>query len=240
MENTESQSTNALVGMFSDSAKARFARVQKPVEVKKPKAQITEPANDESGKEESKKKERKPKKNSKEAPNDDGEEATATETTPETADENADVDMDVDAAIDTSNNDRTLFVGNLSINLEAKDVTRIFSKYGKIESIRFRSVPVAGIKVDRAGDQNLVKKVCANINRLGDQKGSVNAYIVYKDAISVQAAFVENNSLVENRHIRVDTANPTLFDTQRSVFIGNLPYKIDEEELREHFSKVKS
>ncbi|RDD44937.1 RNA-binding protein 34 [Trichoplax sp. H2] len=40
-------------------------------------------------------------------------------------------------------NDRTIFVGNLPLHCKSKDVKKLFSRYGNIESIRFRSIPVA-------------------------------------------------------------------------------------------------
>jgi nucleolar protein 12 len=142
--------------------------------------------------------------------------------------------------VDETKNDRTLFVGNLPISMSSqKAILKYFSKYGKIESIRIRSVPISGIKIDRAGDQNLVKKVCANQHKYGDQKSSVNAYIVYEDVTKIEEIInAENNKLIENRHIRVDKVNPSLFDQQKSIFIGGLPYRIDEEEVREFFAKV--
>ncbi len=139
---------------------------------------------------------------------------------------------------DPAKDDRTLFVGNLPISMDQKAIIKLFKEYGKIESVRIRSIPIAGMKVDKAGDQNLVKKVSAVRHTFGDQKSSFNAYVVFEDAASVEPALVENNRVIDNRHIRVDRMNPTLFDTQRSLFIGNLPYRVDEEEVREYFAKV--
>lgn len=142
------------------------------------------------------------------------------------------------ATNDPAKDDRTLFVGNLPISMDQKAIIKLFKEYGKVESVRIRSIPIAGMKVDKAGDQNLVKKVSAVRHTFGDQKSSFNAYVVFEDAASVEPALVENNRVIDNRHIRVDRMNPTLFDTQRSLFIGNLPYRVDEEEVREYFAKV--
>ena len=91
-----------------------------------------------------------------------------------------------------------------------------------------------------AGNQNLVKKVCTNSKIFGEQKGSFNAYIVFKSADSIEKALKANNRLLGTRHLRFDTVNPTLFDPKYSVFLGGLPYYADEEELRVHFAKVLS
>lgn len=135
-------------------------------------------------------------------------------------------------------NSRTIFVGNVPLSFDRSKLLKFFQAYGETESIRMRSVPVAGTAVDEAGNQNLVKKVCANSKLFGDQKGSYNAYIVYKDEESVEKALQTNNHVIDTRHIRVDRANPTLFDQKRTVFIGSLAHYTDEEALREHFAKV--
>jgi nucleolar protein 12 len=72
--------------------------------------------------------------------------------------------------------DRTLFVGNIPKTETSNTVRKLFEQFGEIISIRLRSLPIAGTAVDDAGNQTLVKKICANKNKLGEQKGSFNAY----------------------------------------------------------------
>ncbi len=150
-----------------------------------------------------------------------------------------------DGAISQKNSDCTLFVGNISLKETVKSITKLFSDFGAVESCRMRSVPIAGAKVDEAGNQKLVKKVCVNSQKFGEQKGSYNAYLVYKDserssgADAVKAAVkTMNNKLLDDRHLRVDSAIPTLFDQKRTVFVGGLPYYADEEEVRKFFAEV--
>jgi nucleolar protein 12 len=139
----------------------------------------------------------------------------------------------------SSDSARTLFVGNIPLKEGVDAIKKLFAVYGVIESCRLRSVPIAGAKIDEAGNQNLVKKVCVNQQKFGEQKGSCNAYIVYKDALSVKAAMAAlNNTLLGDRHLRVDSVVPTLFDPKRSVFVGGLPYYADEEEVRKFFAEV--
>lgn len=139
---------------------------------------------------------------------------------------------------------RTLFVGNVPIHHTTKSLTKLFCKFGDIESIRIRSIPVAGLAVDDAGNQTLVRKVTAFKKDYGQQKASFNAYIVFKDASSLEKALVMNNAVLEggekgakNRHIRVDYMQATPFDPKCTVFVGALPHYCDEEDLREHFAK---
>mmetsp|Transcript_40214 Transcript_40214/g.41020 ORF Transcript_40214/g.41020 Transcript_40214/m.41020 type:complete len:387 (+) Transcript_40214:70-1230(+) len=135
-------------------------------------------------------------------------------------------------------NKRTIFVGNVPLSSTVNSLKSMFKEFGEIESIRMRSVPIAGAKVDEAGNQNLVKRVCSNKREFGDQKSSYNAYIVFAEVESATAALVANNRMIEDRHIRVDMAEPTLFDEKCTVFIGSLAYYTDEEKLRAHFAEV--
>lgn len=142
---------------------------------------------------------------------------------------------------------RTIFAGNIPLTETVKSLTKYFTThYGEVESVRLRSVPIAGVKVEEKGNSNLVKKVCTNARKFGEQKGSFNAYVVFKSA-TVAAEAVRNQRsnnkggiIMGGRHVRLDTTNPpTLFDPKRSVFLGSLPVFVDEEKVREHFAKVR-
>jgi nucleolar protein 12 len=138
--------------------------------------------------------------------------------------------------------ERTVFVGNLPLDTNRKSLEKIFAEVegGKVENSRFRSVAVAGVKLpaDRAGDQNLVKKVCFNTQQLDKSaKSCVQGYVCFTTKEAAESAVKLNGTLVGDRHIRVDASNPN-FDATRSVFVGNLPYTADEETLKQHFCKV--
>jgi nucleolar protein 12 len=153
--------------------------------------------------------------------------------------ENIDIiDESVPLVSDPSKSHVTIFIGNIPKTESIKSLTKFCSKFGAVESCRLRSVPVAGTAVDEKGNFNLVRKVCANSGLLGDQKGSFNAYVVFKHISAVEKALKANNEILGIRHLRIDTVNPSLFDPKRSVFIGNLPHYTDEEDLRNHFVKV--
>jgi RNA recognition motif-containing protein len=213
------ESSSSLGGLFSDAAQKKFARIYRPEEFEVP-VKKAKPVPEPTEAEDAKKKKRKRKV-----------EEAAAEGTEE---------QSVDAAVEDSKvGDRdTIFVGNIPITESTKSLTKFFKTYGEIDSIRLRSVPVAGAKVDEAGNQDLVRKVCVNSKKFGEQKGSFNAYIKFKEVNSVAQALGANNTLMGERHIRVDKATPTLFDPKKSVFLGNLPHYADEEDIREFFAKV--
>lgn len=223
-----SSSAGAVGGLFSESAKQKFARVYKPEEFDVPVKKVREPVEGEATEDaepvEEEKKKRKERKRKPEVSVDaDGNEIPVTEAAP--VDNNA---KDLD----------TIFVGNIPVTETVKSLTKFFKTYGEIDNIRLRSVPVAGAKVDEAGNQDLVRKVCVNAKKFGEQKGSFNAYIKFKETAGATAALVANNQIMGERHIRVDRSNPTLFDPKRSVFLGGLPHYADEEDIREYFAKV--
>ncbi|ERE81220.1 RNA-binding protein 34 [Cricetulus griseus] len=68
-----------------------------------------------------------------------------------------------------------------------------------------------------------------------DQK-SVNAYVVFKDERAATKTLQRNGAQIEEGfRIRVDLASETTSRDKRSVFVGNLPYKVEEAALEEHF-----
>ncbi|KAJ8952588.1 hypothetical protein NQ318_004135 [Aromia moschata] len=65
--------------------------------------------------------------------------------------------------------ERTIFIGNIPIQIEKKKVKRHFKKYGQIESIRIRGIPVADPKVS--------KKVASIKKEFNPKRNSVYCYI---------------------------------------------------------------
>lgn len=110
-----------------------------------------------------------------------------------------------------------------------------FSKYGKIASIRFRSGGFSNPK--------LSKKVNSIKNNFHTQRDSINAYIVFDSEINseeskttLQEAVQENGTLFFDKHIRVDSQrNENHTNYKRTIFVGNLPLNIADEELRTFF-----
>jgi len=66
-------------------------------------------------------------------------------------------------------------------------------------------------------------------------KETCNAYVVFASKDSVQPALKENNVLIEDHHIRVDIVSNDSKTFQNTIFVGNLPLVVNEEEIRAHF-----
>ncbi|KAJ0476183.1 putative RNA recognition motif domain, nucleotide-binding alpha-beta plait domain superfamily [Helianthus annuus] len=133
---------------------------------------------------------------------------------------------------------RTVFVGNLPLKVKKKALLKEFDRFGEIESVRIRSVPILDDKTPRKGA--IIKK------QINDAVDRVNAYIVFKTEDSAQASLSHNMAVVGGNHIHVDRAcpprkkfkgeNAPLYDTKRTVFIGNLPFDVKDEELYQLFT----
>ena len=140
--------------------------------------------------------------------------------------------------VDKTEEDRTIFVGNLPPSISRKALASIFKECGKVSSSRLRSIAVAGVKLppNQVGNQNLMRKVCANTGKFLEEakKKPAQGYVVFDSLDSVEAALKLNNTSYEGYTLRVDHASPTI-DSNHSVFVGNLPYGANEETLRSHF-----
>jgi len=127
-------------------------------------------------------------------------------------------------------------------------------RYGKIDSIRFRSMSVKE-------DVKVPKRAAAASGALDTEKGSFHAYIVFKDAVAVSKSLVENMNVLDDRHIRVDRAAVNMlqvkivgadkgtraaaevlgsghqvkYDIPRTIFVGNVPLQIEDEDLIQFF-----
>uniref|UniRef100_A0A8C0WLD6 RNA-binding protein 34 n=1 Tax=Castor canadensis TaxID=51338 RepID=A0A8C0WLD6_CASCN len=125
-------------------------------------------------------------------------------------------------------NERTVFVGNLPVTCNKKKLKSFFKEYGQIESVRFRSViPAEG---------TLTKKLAAIKRKFHPDQKNINAYVVFKDESAATKALKRNGAqIADGFRIRVDLASETSSRDKRSVFVGNLPYKLEESALEEHF-----
>ncbi|XP_063389346.1 uncharacterized protein LOC134675117 [Cydia fagiglandana] len=127
---------------------------------------------------------------------------------------------------------RTLFVGNVPFSKKCKkEIKKIFSKYGQIESVRIRTVPVK--------DPSVTPKLAVIKQELHPERSTVNVYVKFSDPQCVEQALAENNTVLNNNHLRVTRSGSTgaEHDPRHSVFVGNIPFALEDEGLREKFEK---
>ncbi|XP_069744159.1 RNA-binding protein 34 [Narcine bancroftii] len=126
-------------------------------------------------------------------------------------------------------NERTLFVGNLPSDYTKQMITALFKEFGPIESVRLRSV---------ASEEHGISKKLATIQRkVHPKRNNINAYVVFRQQSDAVKALARNGSKVQTGfHLRVDLANKSnVHDHRRSVFLGNLPFDIQENDVHDHF-----
>lgn len=123
---------------------------------------------------------------------------------------------------------RTVFVGNISLACSKKQIKLLFRQHGTVESVRFRSMAIAPGKLPTFVARKTHKQLSGS---------SLNAYVVFSSEEEAERSLALNGTLLEDRHLRVDLSVRSMeHEHQRSVFVGNLPFTADEEELRRVFS----
>lgn len=124
----------------------------------------------------------------------------------------------------TDYNENTLFVGNIPLQVPKEEIKKHFRKYGLIQSIRIRGIPVADIKTP--------KKIAAIKKEYHPDRTSVYAFIKFKDGEDAKRAQAENGQLFFNHHLRVHFCEEeNKYDESKAIFVGNLPFQAEEEEL---------
>ncbi|XP_051849540.1 RNA-binding protein 34 isoform X1 [Antechinus flavipes] len=137
--------------------------------------------------------------------------------------------IQINEAEERIKNKRTVFVGNLPVTCKKKELKSFFKEYGQIECVRFRSLIPA--------KSNLSKKIAAIKREVHPEQKSINGYVVFKEESAAEKALKRNGAqIAEGFPIRVELISDTPLRGKRSVFVGNLPYKIEETAIQEHFS----
>ncbi|KAK7073077.1 Nucleolar protein 12 [Halocaridina rubra] len=127
-------------------------------------------------------------------------------------------------------NERTVFVGNVDVKCRKRDLLRVFSIYGKVETIRLRSFASAQPEVS--------KREAAIRNNIHSSRNSCNAYIRYETKEMMEAALEANGKILHDKHLRVDRAiRKDNFDRKAAVFVGNLPFECEDEEFYQYFQQ---
>ncbi|VDM95828.1 unnamed protein product [Thelazia callipaeda] len=121
-------------------------------------------------------------------------------------------------------NDRTVFVGNAPLSSTRKEIKKLFSQFGAVESVRLRSVIAASEKIS--------KKVAVLRREISSEMKSLTFYVKFKDPNAIERALI----MYCGNLLRVDRCcGKRTYSSQTTVFVGNLPYDVSENELVAHF-----
>ncbi|KAJ9589938.1 hypothetical protein L9F63_016922 [Diploptera punctata] len=120
--------------------------------------------------------------------------------------------------------EREIFVGNVPYNIKKKKLKRLFGQYGQVDTVRFRSAPVA--------NPNVSKKVAVIKREFHPERTSMNAFIRFMEPESARKALEANGTVIDDHHIRVDlVANDSQPDLKKAVYLGNVPFGAEDEDL---------
>lgn len=124
---------------------------------------------------------------------------------------------------------KTVFIGNLPLTVKKKKLMNLLKDYGAIESIRYRCFA--------PNDPNMKKRVVAIKKNLHPDRHNCAAYVKFMTAESAKKALKCNGKKLDGFHLRVDmAARDQVRDIKKSVFVGNLPFDMEEETMRSHFA----
>lgn len=133
--------------------------------------------------------------------------------------------------------DRTIFVGNIQADTKPKVLKQIFARYGTIDSVRMRSIPV---KLDAA----MPRRAAVLTGKVDAQRATAHAYVVFSQPHEATAALAHNMHLLEGLHMCVNaatgpgggTASAGSYNKSRSIFVGNLNFAAQDEDLIKLFN----
>ncbi|KAI9189829.1 Nucleolar protein 12 [Blastocladiella emersonii ATCC 22665] len=150
-------------------------------------------------------------------------------------------------AIEKEKLQSTVFVGNVTIKASEKAVFKefkaLFAAFGKVKSIRFRSI---------AFTDALPRKLNFKLKNFHPERETCNAYVVMSSPKEARAATAGVNTTVfHEKHLRVDYCGkidaksddadaPAVRrrDPKRCVFVGNVPFDVEDESLWKHFAQA--
>ncbi|CAF2046237.1 unnamed protein product [Rotaria magnacalcarata] len=130
-------------------------------------------------------------------------------------------------------NAQTVFVGNVPIGCTQKELRTLFSQYGTVKSVRLRNlIPLNPKQGKRLA---FIKKEFHPLQK------TITAYIRFTDETEAEDATSLNGHLYKEHHLRVDVAHDldtnTKHDHKRSIFIGNLPFDANDDDVWKAFEE---
>ncbi|CAF3300941.1 unnamed protein product [Rotaria socialis] len=130
-------------------------------------------------------------------------------------------------------NAQTVFVGNVPIGCTQKELRTLFSQYGTVKSVRLRNlIPLNPKQGKRLA---FIKKEFHPLQK------TITAYIRFTDETEAEDATSLNGHLYKEHHLRVDVAHDldtnSKHDHKRSIFIGNLPFDANDDDVWKAFEE---
>ena len=141
-----------------------------------------------------------------------------------------------DPAVDA----RTLFIGNVPMGIHKNKIKQLVSKFGKVESLRFRGLPIK----DKWKGKNSSIRVGVMLKDFNESSETCQCYVVFSDPAAVTAAIKSDlngsESLGAGHILRLDSCVKREdggagqhFDRKRSVYVHLIPSDVKDSEIKE-------
>jgi nucleolar protein 12 len=134
---------------------------------------------------------------------------------------------------DNEEEKRTVFIGNLPNDIDKKEILKAFKDCGDIESVRIRN---QALEEEREKKRGRAVRVLRGELKKGAQY-SASGFILFKKQHSTNNALAKSGLVISGRHVfvtRVDDEAKS-FPPQTSIFLGNLSYDTNEEQVWQYF-----
>ena len=138
----------------------------------------------------------------------------------------------------TSEAERTVFIANVSIKAKPAEITKFLKQFGKLISYRLRT---CAFKSDNNDKKETSKKVKFLKKQYSQKRKTQNCYAVYSTKEEAEKAAEQiNGKEFLGFHLRADweVNKGKMRDIRNTIFVGNLPFTSEEEDVRELFSTV--
>lgn len=132
---------------------------------------------------------------------------------------------------------RTIFVGNLPNTIQHQQVEKFFAQKtgGEVEAARVRCVHLAPLPEGERDRGRGVRILRGEVDK--NEHLSATAYVVFKDQASVEKAIALSGVVWKDRHLSIGGETPEAkpFAPRSSVYLGNLPYSVTDEQIWKFF-----
>lgn len=131
---------------------------------------------------------------------------------------------------------RTIFVGNISNVTTRKEVKGIFKDCGAIESVRIRCQMLTPPTETGKAIGRAIRVLRGDLRK--DEKSTATAYVLFREESSIPKALEKNSLVFNGRHIVVTSLDreDAAYPPETSIFLGNVAYDTTEEEVWDYFA----
>ena len=130
-------------------------------------------------------------------------------------------------------NDRVVIIKNLPIKIKRKTISRVFSKFGKVDAVWLRCAALP--------DAAMPKKVAVIKQDFHPDRKSIAAFVRFLEKESAVKATSFSGTEFKNHHVTVRLVSEDVKqELGKAIFVGNLPFDAEDEGLFLHFQECGS